>query len=197
MACRSVPACPGRRSWLRGLQDGTSPVGRGRTGSKHLLITEATGIPLAVTLTGGNRKNVTQLIPLLKAVPAVRGKRRRPRRRPDVVLGDRSYDHDTYRRLVRALGVKPVIAPPPRGRCTSAGDTTRRNSTHNRSGNSRSNGSAIHGRTTDHTDHAIRGVALNQRHGCDPEPSYLSCCRRTISVIQMGANGDVQPGEVG
>ncbi|MGW2559436.1 transposase [Streptomyces sp. NPDC001514] len=27
-----------------------------------------------------------------------------------VVLGDRGYDHDTYRRLVRALGVKPVIA---------------------------------------------------------------------------------------
>jgi hypothetical protein len=26
------------------------------------------------------------------------------------------------------------------------------------------------------------------------EPSYLSCCRRTISVIQMGAKGDVQPG---
>lgn len=29
------------------------------------------------------------------------------------------------------------------------------------------------------------------------EPSYLSCCRRTISVIQLGANGDVQFGEVG
>lgn len=29
------------------------------------------------------------------------------------------------------------------------------------------------------------------------EPSYLSCWRRTISVIQMGANGDVQFGGVG
>ncbi len=27
--------------------------------------------------------------------------------------------------------------------------------------------------------------------------SYSSRCRRTISVIQTGANGDVQPGEVG
>jgi transposase len=32
------------------------------------------------------------------------------RRRPDLVLGDRGYDHDKYRRLVWALGVKPVIA---------------------------------------------------------------------------------------
>ena len=27
--------------------------------------------------------------------------------------------------------------------------------------------------------------------------TYLSCCRRTISVIQIGANGDVQFGGVG
>ncbi|SDJ01295.1 hypothetical protein SAMN05192558_104116 [Actinokineospora alba] len=33
-------------------------------GSKHHLITDATGIPPAVTLTGGNRNDVTQLIPL-------------------------------------------------------------------------------------------------------------------------------------
>jgi transposase len=74
------------------------------------LITDATGVPLAVTLTGGNRNDVTKLIPLLQAVPPVRGKRGRPRRRPDVVVGDRGYDHDKYRRLVRALGVRPLIA---------------------------------------------------------------------------------------
>jgi hypothetical protein len=50
-------------------------------------------------LTGGNRNDITQLIPLLQAVPPVWGKRGRPRRRPDVVLGDRGDDHDKYRRL--------------------------------------------------------------------------------------------------
>ncbi len=40
----------------------------------------------------------------------MRGKRGRPRRRLDVVLADRGYDHDKYRRLVRDLGVKPLIA---------------------------------------------------------------------------------------
>lgn len=74
------------------------------------MITDATGILLAVPLTGGNRNDVTQLIPLLQAVPPVRGKRGRPRRRPYVVLGDRGYDHDKCRHLVRDLGVQPLIA---------------------------------------------------------------------------------------
>ncbi|MDQ0846302.1 hypothetical protein QFZ68_005982 [Streptomyces sp. V1I6] len=89
-----------------------SPFGANRWSPKRWmdLITDATGIPLAATLSGGNRIDVTQLIPLLEAVPPVRGKRGRPRRRPDLVLGDRGYDHDKYRRLVRTLGVKPVIA---------------------------------------------------------------------------------------
>jgi transposase len=93
-----------------GATTGRSPVDRGRTGSKHHLITDGTGIPLAFTLTGGNCNDVTQLIPLLEAVPPVRGTRSRPRRRPDVVLADRGYDHDKYRRLVRELGIRPLIA---------------------------------------------------------------------------------------
>ena len=43
----------------------------------------------------------------------------------------------------------------------------------------------------------LNAAPLSERHEREREPSYLSCCRRTISVIQMGANGDVQPGEVG
>ncbi|MFI7323672.1 IS5 family transposase [Streptomyces rubiginosohelvolus] len=107
------PGCRRRLPYPRakgGPKTGRSPVDRGRTGSKHHLITDATGIPLAATLTGGNRNDVSQLIPLLQAVPSVRGKRGRPRRRPDVVLADRGYDHDKYRRLVWDLGVKPLIA---------------------------------------------------------------------------------------
>ncbi|GAA4935355.1 hypothetical protein GCM10023237_67120 [Streptomyces coeruleoprunus] len=78
------------RALKGGPKTGRSPVDRGRTGSKHHLITDATGIPLSATLTGGNRNDVTQLIPLLQAVPPVRGTRGRPRRRPDVVLGEHS-----------------------------------------------------------------------------------------------------------
>jgi len=98
------------RAMKGGPATGPSPVDRGKTGSKHHVIVEAHGIPLAITLTGGNRNDVTQLIPLLQAVPPIRGKRGRPLRRPDVVYADRGYDHDKYRRQVRELGIRPVIA---------------------------------------------------------------------------------------
>jgi transposase len=91
-------------------KSGRSPVDRGRSGSKHHLITDAGGVPLAVLLTGGNRNDVTQLVPLLDAVPAIGGKRGQPWRRPLQVYADRGYDHDSHRRLVRAKGVTPVIA---------------------------------------------------------------------------------------
>jgi transposase len=65
---------------------------------------------LAITLTGGNANDVTQLIPLLDAVPPVRGRVGRPRRRPATVVADRGYDHDKYRRLVRQRGIRPQIA---------------------------------------------------------------------------------------
>jgi hypothetical protein len=74
------------------------------------VITEAHGIPLAVSLTGGNRNDVTQLMPLIAAIPAVRGRRGRPCQRPDRVYAGRGYDHDKYRRQVRQKGITPVIA---------------------------------------------------------------------------------------
>ena len=59
---------------------GPSPVDRARLGSKHHLLVDASGIPLSWSVTGGNRNDVTQLIPLFEAVPAVTGVRGRPRR---------------------------------------------------------------------------------------------------------------------
>nr|WP_236573680.1 IS5 family transposase [Streptomyces sp. GS7] len=98
------------RALKGGPKTGRSPVDRGRPGSKHHVICDAAGIPLAVTLTGGNRSDVTQLMPLLEAIPSIRGKRGRPRKRPKEVYADRGYDHDCYRRQVWAKGIKPVIA---------------------------------------------------------------------------------------
>jgi transposase len=65
---------------------------------------------LAVSLTGGNRNDVTQLMPLIEKVPSVRGRRGRPRKRPDALCADQGYDHDKYRRLVRDKGITPMIA---------------------------------------------------------------------------------------
>ncbi len=95
-----------------GLLTGPSPVDRSRTGSKHHLLVDATGIPLAVAVTGANRHDVTQLIPLLDDLAArpVAGKIGRPRQKPDALLADRGYDFIKHRRLLWARGIKPVIA---------------------------------------------------------------------------------------
>ncbi|WTJ00491.1 IS5 family transposase [Streptomyces sp. NBC_00723] len=98
------------RAARRGPKSGPSPVDRARSGSKHHVLTDAQGIPLAVSLTGGNRNDVTQLLPLVDKVPAVAGLVGRPRRRPDALLADRGYDHDKYRRLLWDRGIRPVIA---------------------------------------------------------------------------------------
>jgi hypothetical protein len=66
---------------------------------RHHLITGAHGVPLTVSLTGGNRNDVTQLMPPIQAIQPVRGRRGRrgrprpapagPGRRPDAVYADR------------------------------------------------------------------------------------------------------------
>lgn len=74
------------------------------------MITDGGGIPLAVILTGGNTPDVTQFLPLVNAIPPVRGKRGRPRSRPDTVFGDRAYDSTEHRRALRRYGIIPVVA---------------------------------------------------------------------------------------
>jgi transposase len=113
----------GQLDWSTGVVDGShiralrggpltgrSPVDRARTGSKHHLIVDRHGIPLAATLTGGHRNDVTQLLPLIDGIGAIAGKRGRPRQRPDQVIADRGYDHDKYRRELSRRGVQPRVA---------------------------------------------------------------------------------------
>jgi transposase len=61
-------------------------------------------------VTAANRNDVTQLLPLIDAIPRVRGRVGRPRQRPERLVADRGYDHDKYRRLLWQRGIKPVIA---------------------------------------------------------------------------------------
>ena len=107
VACsRGWQPCPGEKG---GSATGPSPVDRARNGSKHHLLVDASGIPLAWSVTGGNRNDITQLIPLIDKVPPVRGKVGRPRRRPDRVTADRGYDFDKYRRQLRQRGRRGVV----------------------------------------------------------------------------------------
>jgi transposase len=65
---------------------------------------------LAITLTGANAHDVTQLLPLVDGIRPVQGKRGRPRRRPKRVQGDRGYDSQPHREELRKRGIQPVLA---------------------------------------------------------------------------------------
>lgn len=93
-----------------GDQTGPNPTDRRKAGSKHHVVTDGNGIPLAVTVTGANQHDVTQLIPLVDAIPPVRGKRGRPRRRPHCVLADRAYDSNPHRDKLLERRMRSLIA---------------------------------------------------------------------------------------
>lgn len=97
-----------RRFW--GDKTGPNPTDRRKNGSKHHILTDAQGLPLAATVTGANRHDVTQLLPLVDAIPPVSGKRGRPRKRPDRVQGDRAYHSKAHCRALIARRIEPVLA---------------------------------------------------------------------------------------
>jgi transposase len=90
-----------------GRKTGPSPVDRRKCGSKHHVIVEAQGMPLALVLTAANRNDITQLLRLVDAIPALPGKRGRPRKRPERVQGDRGYDSDPHRKELKKRGFNP------------------------------------------------------------------------------------------
>jgi transposase len=87
-----------------GCKTGPNPTDRRKLGSKHHLLVEAQGIPLAMTLTAANRHDVTQLLRLVDAIPPLPGKRGRPRKRPVLVQGDRGYDSNRHRQGLKKRG---------------------------------------------------------------------------------------------
>ncbi|WP_256702629.1 IS5 family transposase [Burkholderia ubonensis] len=89
---------------------GPNPTDRARPGSRHHVRVDANGVPVSAILTGANRNNVTQLLPLVDAIPPIPGTRGGPLRKPKVIYADRGYDSDSHRRRLRERGIRPVIA---------------------------------------------------------------------------------------
>jgi IS5 family transposase len=61
-------------------------------------------------LSPANRHDSQMLEPLLDAVPPIRRRRGRPRRRPDKLHADKAYDYPFCRRACRRRGIRPRIA---------------------------------------------------------------------------------------
>jgi transposase len=67
-------------------------------------------VPLAFSTTAANRHDVNELLPLVEAIPPVRGKRGHPRKRPKRLLADRAYDSQPHRQELKRRSIWPQIA---------------------------------------------------------------------------------------
>ena len=92
-----------------GDRTGPSPVDRRKKGSKHHVLTDGRGAPLAAATTAANVNEVPQRRRLVEAIPPGRGKPGRPRRRPDRLDGDGGYDSEAERRWLRRRGIEPFL----------------------------------------------------------------------------------------
>ncbi|WP_020467468.1 IS5 family transposase [Singulisphaera acidiphila] len=90
-----------------GEETGPSPVDRSKPGSKHHIITDASGIPLASSVTAANVND--PLAPLFNALPAVAGKAGHSRKKHDALQGDLAYDSEPHRQGLRDMGVEPIL----------------------------------------------------------------------------------------
>ncbi|MNC84476.1 Transposase DDE domain protein [compost metagenome] len=94
----------------RGKKSGPNPTDRRRPGSKHHILTDAQGVPLSLILTGANRHDVTQLLPLVQAIPPVAGLRGAPKRKPALIQADRAYHSNPLRQALGDQGIQTQIA---------------------------------------------------------------------------------------
>ena len=83
---------------------------RGGFGTKVHLVVDSTGVPLAATLSAGERHESLYVEPVLRLVRLRRpGRRGRPRTRPHRLVGDKGYSFPPVRRYLRRRGIGVVI----------------------------------------------------------------------------------------
>lgn len=100
----SVPAPAG------GAATGRNPTDRGKLGSKHHLLLDERGLPLAARISSAQVCDSRFLIPLVEPIPAVKALAGRARKRPGKVHADRAYASRAHRAWLRSRGIAARIA---------------------------------------------------------------------------------------
>jgi transposase len=98
------------RAFGGGELTGPSPVDRRKKGSKHTLLVDRHGVPLAIRTAPANASDHKQIIPLVLDFPEVKGKPGRPKEMPDELYADRGFDSEATRWILAWLGIEPHIA---------------------------------------------------------------------------------------
>jgi transposase len=97
---------------------GPNSTDRAKNGCKRHVITDARGVPLIVATGPANESDYKRAIELLDKLPAIAGRRGRPRGKPTIFQGDAAYGTAATIEQVVQRGIRPLLAP--------YGHTTRR-----------------------------------------------------------------------
>jgi transposase len=79
------------------------------------------GTPLVVRLTGANRPDGLEALPLVDDIPPIQGPRGRPRRKPKAVYGDRAYGSKKNRDGLKERRIQSRLARPRTGHGSGLG----------------------------------------------------------------------------
>jgi len=69
------------------------------------------GLPLMVQTTPANVRDELPLMEMIRTLPAIKGPRGRPRRKPKALMGDRGYGFPWIIAVVLAMGITSLLAP--------------------------------------------------------------------------------------
>jgi len=94
-----------------GVHTGPNRTDRSKNGCKRHVITDARGVPLVVATGPANEPDGKRALELLDKIPAVEGRRGRPRRKPKIFQGDAAYGSAAMIRQVSRRGIQPALAP--------------------------------------------------------------------------------------
>jgi transposase len=73
-------------------------------------VVDREGTPLTILLTAANVNETTMLEATVDAVQPIKGRKGRPRKRPDKLHADKGYDSKKNRAALRQRGITPRIA---------------------------------------------------------------------------------------
>jgi Transposase DDE domain len=94
---------PGQKG---GTKTGKNPTDKGKAGTKHHLVSDRRGVPLAVIVTAANVHDSMVFEELIDAIEPIKGPRGRPRKRPKKLHADKAYDDKKCKAALRKRSIK-------------------------------------------------------------------------------------------
>jgi transposase len=104
--CIDAASVPSPRG---GEHTGPNPTDRGKLGCKHHILVDQRGLPLIAQISGAQVHDSRLLIPIVEAIPAVKGLSGRARKRPGKLHADRAYASRANRAWLRRRGIAARI----------------------------------------------------------------------------------------